>query len=252
MGMANFDTFFDQWAPHWWNNHQRNPFALLHQFNVIRLDYLMMIIKDQWMNALTPQDDFSMLDIGCGAGMLCEPLARTIKHTFKGDVRIVGIDESKQSIAIATQRCIDQELNITYHHTTLDDFSSNHDQFDVVVASEVVEHVEDLRTFLRQMVKKIKPHGLLFITTLNRSLWSYITAITLAQHLLRFVPPKTHDWNLFIKPKELTKHLQSLSVEVMDMQPVQFHLLSRSFSYGHHGLTWPIDRVVNYMMVGKV
>ena len=201
---------FSKIAEDWWN--PEGKFKPLHQFNPERIKY----IKDNTVkhfnltNKDKPFKNLNILDIGCGGGLLSEPMTR-----LGGNV--TGIDASEKNIISAKIHAKQNNLNISYFCNSPENFKSNK-KFDLVLNMEIVEHVEDVNLFIKKSSELLKKNGLMFVATLNRTLKSYIFAIIGAEYILRWLPIGTHEWNKFLTPEELTNFGQknSLSVEKID------------------------------------
>ena len=269
----NPSDFFDQFAPHWWPTSSNNTpgfvkndkifstsMELLHDFNRIRLDYIWTMTRDLMASRddnvmktkkVNPSSSLRVLDIGCAGGILCEPLARAGPLQWGQPVELVGIDPSLPSIVVAEKRAVDQGLPITYINTNLEHLDPSINDFDLIIASEVIEHVINYRDFIALLHHRLAPNGVVFVSTLNRSPWSYIGAIMMAQGLLGWVPSKTHQWKAFVTPKELGCALEEEGVKVVDTQPFDLNPLTRQFRYGYRLGSKLIDKTINYMVCGK-
>ena len=193
---------FEGLAKEWWD--ERGKFRGLHAFNPARLAFIVAEVqqwRDRHSQSFRPLDGLSVLDIGCGGGILSEPLAR-----LGGTV--TGIDPVEESIGVATVHAKKQGLIIAYRAASAETLASEQRIFDVVVASEVIEHVADTASFLKTCRALCKPGGLLIVSTLNRTSKSYGLAIVAAERILGLAPKGTHDWKKFIKPEELDSALQ--------------------------------------------
>lgn len=188
---------FDRLAADWWN--PKGSMAPLHRLNPVRLAY----IRDQAAArfgfeaaSLTPLAGKTVLDIGCGAGLLSEPMARL-------GASVVGIDPAPASIAVARRHAEDAGLAVDYRRAELSDLLAEGAHFNLVLASEVVEHVPDVKRFVADCCRAVAPGGLLVMSTLNRTLKSFALAIVGAEYVLRWLPRGTHDWEKFVRPNEL-------------------------------------------------
>ena len=188
---------FSKIAAEWWN--PKGKFAVLHVFNPVRLAY----IKEQ-VTARFARDPYDrrpfqglrFLDIGCGGGLLTEPMARL-------GAEIIGVDPSEKNIATASVHAEEQDLAIDYRATTAEDLAERGESFDVILNMEVIEHVADPSAFVQTCARLLKPNGLIFIATLNRTLKSFGLAIIGAEYILGWLPRGTHQWEKFITPDEL-------------------------------------------------
>ena len=190
---------FSKIANEWWN--PEGKFKPLHKFNPIRIDYLKkniikhFDIKNEKNNK--PLNGVSILDIGCGGGLLSEPM-------FRLGAKVTGIDASEKNIKIAKFHSKKQNLKINYLCTSPDNMKGN-EKFDVILNMEIVEHVDNLELFLKKSSSHLKKNGIMFIATLNKTLKSYVFAIVGAEYILRWLPIGTHEWEKFVTPKYLNK-----------------------------------------------
>src|SRR6478735_9296563 len=212
---------FARIADEWWD--PRGKFAPLHQLNPVRLGFIRDRIASHWQrDALSdrPLEGLSVLDIGCGGGLLCEPLARL-------GGQVTGIDAADRNIATARVHAAGQGLAIDYRVTTAEAMAESGAQFDIVLALEIVEHVADVDLFLRSCGRMVKPGGLLFLSTLNRTAKAWMLAIAGAEYVLGWLPRGTHDWKKFLKPSEVVNSLRSGGIETQEIVGVVYSPLSR-------------------------
>ena len=223
---------FNKIAEEWWN--PNGKFKPLHKFNPIRIKYIKEnIIKDFNITSnYMPLNGINILDIGCGGGLLSEPLARL-------GADVVGIDASKKNIEIAKHHLKKSDLNIRYYDTSPENFSYKK-KFDVILNMEIVEHVEDIPEFINQSAKFLKVNGIMFIATLNQTLKSYVFAIIGAEYVLRWLPIGTHDWNKFVKPEKLEKICNNNSLELKKIDGVKFNPILNKWKISN-------DKSVNYI-----
>ena len=226
---------FSKLAREWWD--PNGKFKPLHKFNPVRLDY----IKKSILKKLKKRDDtylknVKILDIGCGGGLLCEPLTRL-------GAQVVGIDASNKNIKIAKIHAKKSGLKINYYCTTPENFNYK-EKFDVVLNMEIVEHVEDVNLFLKESSKFLKKNGIMFIATLNKTLKSYFFAILGAEYVLRWLPIGTHDWNMFVKPSDLVEICKKNSLMLEEILGVKYNIISRDWELS-------TDNNVNYMALFK-
>lgn len=227
---------FEGLAKEWWD--ERGKFRGLHAFNPARLTFIVAEIqnwRDQQNQSFRPLAGLSVLDIGCGGGILSEPLAR-----LGGSV--TGIDPVEESIGVATLHAKKQGLAVTYRAATAETLASEGRTFDVVVASEVIEHVASVSSFLKTCRALCKPRGLLIMSTLNRTSKSYALAIVTAEHILGLAPKGTHDWNKFIKPAELETNLKEAGFEIGRLSGIVFKPLMGVWSLSDR------DFSINYIL----
>ena len=227
---------FSKIAEDWWN--PEGKFKPLHQFNPERIKY----IKDNTIkhfnltNKDKPFKNLNILDIGCGGGLLSEPMSR-----LGGNV--TGIDASEKNIISAKIHAKQNNLNISYFCNSPENFKSNK-KFDLVLNMEIVEHVEDVNFFIKKSSELLKKNGLMFVATLNRTLKSYILAIIGAEYILRWLPIGTHEWNKFLTPEELTNFGQKNSLLVEKIDGMVFNPLTNRWNVSQ-------DCAVNYIIKFK-
>jgi len=223
---------FSKIAEEWWN--PNGKFKPLHKFNPIRIEYIKNnIIKDFNISSNhKPLKGISILDIGCGGGLLSEPLARL-------GAEVVGIDASKKNIDIAKHHLKKSNLKIEYYDRSPENFNYEK-KFDVILNMEIVEHVEDIPKFINQSTKFLKNNGLMFIATLNKTLKSYVFAIIGAEYILRWLPIGTHDWNKFVKPENLEDICNKNSLKLKSIDGVKFNPILNKWKLSN-------DKSVNYI-----
>jgi len=230
---------FSRIADEWWD--PRGKFAPLHRLNPVRLGYIRDRASAHWQrDALsgTPLQGLSLLDIGCGGGLICEPMARL-------GARVTGIDAAERNIAIASAHSSGQELAIDYRATSAERLAGSGAQFDIVLALEIVEHVSDVDLFLECCGRLVKPGGLLFLSTLNRTAKAWALAVAGAEYVLRWLPRGTHDWRKFLKPSEVVRSLGAGGIDAREIVGVVYNPLSRAWSLDKRDLD------VNYMLYGS-
>jgi len=227
---------FSKIAEDWWN--PEGKFKPLHQFNPERIKYIRdnTIKHFNLTNKDKPFKNLNILDIGCGGGLLSEPMSR-----LGGNV--TGIDASEKNIISAKIHAKQNNLNISYFCNSPENFKSNK-KFDLVLNMEIVEHVEDVNFFIKKSSELLKKNGLMFVATLNRTLKSYIFAIIGAEYILRWLPIGTHEWNKFLTPEELTNFGRKNSLLVQNIDGMVFNPLSNR---------WKVSRdcAVNYIIKFK-
>ena len=212
---------FSDIAEEWWD--VKGKFKPLHLFNPIRIEYIIEKIKRHFKINNNQNDvlkSLKILDIGCGGGLISEPMARL------GGM-VTGIDASKKNIKVADLHAKKNNLKIRYLNKSPENFEE-YEKFDVILNLEIVEHVEYLKLYIRSFNQLLKKNGIMFTATLNRTFISYIKAIIGAEYILRWLPIGTHDWNKFIKPEELEKTLQNYNFKTLDITGLEFNpLLSK-------------------------
>jgi 2-polyprenyl-6-hydroxyphenyl methylase/3-demethylubiquinone-9 3-methyltransferase len=229
---------FSRIAEEWWD--PAGKFAPLHQLNPVRIGYIRDRAATHWQrNALSgsPLKGLDLLDIGCGGGLLSEPMARL-------GATVTGIDAAERNIATASLHADGQGLAIDYRATTAESLAEAGRKFDIVLALEIVEHVADVDLFLRTCGGLVKPGGMLFLSTLNRTAKSWALAIVGAEYVLRWLPRGTHDWKKFLKPSEVVRGLRNGEVDAQEIVGVVYSPLSRAWSLNKGDLD------VNYMLYG--
>lgn len=226
---------FSAQAAHWWD--PNGPFRPLHKFNPARLAYirdqLCTYFKRDWRSR-TPLNGLRLLDIGCGGGLVCEPMSRL-------GAEIVGADASDENIGAARAHAQAQGLNIDYRHLTAEQLADAKECFDIVLNLEVIEHVADRSAFLQACAQLLKPGGIMVLATLNRTLKAYGLAVVGAEYVLGWLPRGTHDWNKFITPEELTALLAEQGLSVTSRTGVSYQILTDRWALG-------TDLDVNYML----
>ena len=213
---------FSAIAEEWWN--VNGKFKPLHMFNPIRIEYILETTKDHFNikdNFNEPLKNLRVLDIGCGGGLMSEPITRL-------GGKVTGIDASEKNIKVAQLHAEKNNLKINYLNKSpenLDDI----EKYDVILNLEIVEHVEDLQLYLKSCSRLLKKNGIMFTATLNRTFTSFIKAILGAEYVLRWLPIGTHDWNKFVKPEELESLITSLNFQIKDIKGLEFKPISRKW-----------------------
>ena len=227
---------FSRIAAEWWS--PDGAFKPLHRFNPIRIAYIREKICSHFaLDAAQtkPFTGLSLLDIGCGGGLLCEPMTRL-------GASVTGIDASEKNIAVASLHANESGLEITYQATTAESLAETEQRFDIVLSMEVVEHVDDLPLFIKSATALLKPNGILFCATLNRTAKSFAFAIVGAEYVLRWLPIGTHDWKKFVKPSELGKLIIQNNRRVQALDGMTLNPLRQTWAQTN-------DVAVNYVMV---
>ena len=207
---------FSKLADEWWD--VNGKFKPLHMFNPIRIEYILEEISKHFKLNRSKKlllKNLEILDIGCGGGLISEPMAR-----LGGN--ITGIDASEKNIKVASLHSKENNLKITYLNKSPEQLDEK-EKFDIILNLEVVEHVDNLDLYLASCYSLLKKNGLMFTATLNRTLTSYLKAIIGAEYILRSLPIGTHDWNKFIKPEELQKMLANKDFSTKDLKGLKFN-----------------------------
>jgi len=208
---------FSKMATEWWD--PKGKFKPLHKFNPIRIKYIKEnIINDfKLKNKTKPLDKIDILDIGCGGGLLSEPMQRL-------GASVTGIDASIKNIKIAKLHAKKNKLKINYLCSSPEKLKINK-KFDVILNMEIVEHVEDVEFFLNSCSKLLKKNGLMFVATINKTLKSYMFAIVGAEYVLKWLPIGTHEWEKFVKPEDLKKILKKKSLVLNSLDGMNFNII---------------------------
>jgi len=212
---------FSKIAAEWWN--PNGKFKPLHKFNPIRIKYIRdnIVKKFNLKSSSKPLKNISILDIGCGGGLLSEPMSRM-------GAKVVGIDASKKNINVAKYHAKRNKLKIDYICSYPENLKKNK-RFDVILNMEIVEHVEDLKLFIKETSKLLKKDGLMFIATLNKTLKSYAFAIVGAEYILRWLPIGTHEWEKFVEPEKLIKLGKENKLKLESLDGVKFNVVSNQW-----------------------
>ena len=224
-------------ADEWWDINGK--FKPLHMFNPTRIEYILDIslthLKVDKSKNL-PLKNLKILDIGCGGGLISEPMSRL-------GAEVTAIDASDKNIKVAKLHATKNNLNINYLKTEPENLKFKN-EFDIILNLEVVEHVEDLDLYLRSCFSLLKPNGIMFTATINRTLTSYVKAIVGAEYILRWLPIGTHDWNKFVKPEELEKKLIDLKFSIKNLTGLSFNPFFQKWKRTQ-------DVSVNYILVAE-
>jgi 2-polyprenyl-6-hydroxyphenyl methylase/3-demethylubiquinone-9 3-methyltransferase len=227
---------FSKIAEEWWN--PEGKFKPLHNFNPIRIKY----IKENIIKGFNikpsdrPLKKINLLDIGCGGGLLSEPMCRM-------GANVVGIDASKKNIEVAKFHARKNELKINYKVASPEKLKTKI-KFDVILNMEIVEHVENIDFFIKESSKLLKKNGIMFVATLNKTLKSYVFAIIGAEYVLKWLPIGTHDWEKFVKPEDLIKISKKNNLSLKKLNGMKFNILDNSWKISN-------DTSVNYIVKFK-
>ena len=223
---------FSKIAEEWWN--PSGKFKPLHKFNPIRISY----IKNNIIKTLKitdknkPLKKVKILDVGCGGGLLSEPMCRM-------GADVTAIDASKKNIEVAKIHAKKDKLKIKYICTSPDNYKTDI-KYDVILNMEIVEHVEDINVFIKSCSKLLKKNGIMFVATLNKTLKSYLFAILGAEYFLRWLPIGTHDWEKFVKPEDLIDILKKNNLRLDELHGMKFNLIKDQWNLSS-------DKSVNYI-----
>ncbi len=225
---TNEIAHFTKDSAHWWN--LDGPFAPLHKMNPVRMSYILDQIRLHYPSRKIT--DINVIDIGCGGGLACEPLARL-------GANVTGVDADEQAIEVAQKHAISGSLDIRYINGASEDIKK---QYDVVLALEIIEHVKDPAEFVSQCEQLVKPGGLLIMSTLNRTIKSMLGGVIAAEYVLKWVPQGTHDWKKFIKPSELSRMLRAQNMSVQRVSGICYNPIEDQFALNQNNLS------INYLL----
>ncbi len=215
---------FDDLASRWWD--KNGEFKALHEMNPIRLNFI---------NAGSSLKDKTVLDIGCGGGILRESMAKSGSH-------VCGIDMGKAPLSVARLHALEEELEIDYQQSTAEDFARQHAaSYDIITCMEMLEHVPDPASIVNACFELCKPGGSVYFSTINRNPKSYALAIIGAEYIMKMLPKGTHDYSKFIRPSELDEWAQQAGLELLDIGGIDYNPVTRLFHRAHN-----VD--VNYMV----
>jgi 2-polyprenyl-6-hydroxyphenyl methylase / 3-demethylubiquinone-9 3-methyltransferase len=223
---------FSKMASEWWD--PKGKFKPLHKFNPIRIKYIKEnIINDfKLKNKKKPLEKINILDIGCGGGLLSEPMQRL-------GANVTGIDASSKNIKIAKLHAKKNKLNIRYLCSSPEKMKIAK-KFDVILNMEIVEHVEDIQFFLKSSSKLLKKNGLMFVATINKTFKSYVFAIVGAEYILRWLPIGTHEWEKFVKPNDLKNILKDNNLVLNRLDGMHFNMIKDEWNISK-------DTSINYI-----
>lgn len=229
---------FSRLSGQWWEPH--GPFRALHKFNAVRVGYIRDRVAAHLGRDPAQPDSLAglrMLDIGCGGGILSEALARL-------GATVVGADPAQSNIAVAQHHASQVGLSIDYRGTTAEALARTGETFDVILAMEVIEHVADVGLFVEQTAAMVRPGGLMFVATFNRTFKSFALGIVAAEYILRWVPRGTHQWKKFVTPEELAIAIERSGLRLNDKTGVTYKILT-------HRWRLAADMNVNYFAVAE-
>jgi len=226
---------FSEMASEWWN--PNGKFAPLHKFNPVRQEYLVDKIKNHFSiltNGSYPFKNLNLLDVGCGGGLITEPMTRL-------GAKVTGIDASEKNINVAKFHAEQMNLKINYLCATPEKLN---EQFDVILCLEIIEHVADVDLFIKSCAKLLKKNGIIFFATLNRTAKSFLFAIVGAEYILNWLPKGTHDWNKFLKPNEIITASANYQLTLKETVGFKFNIFLREWQKSR-------DTDVNYAVSFK-
>lgn len=223
---------FSSQAQEWWN--PEGSFRALHDLMPLRLNY----VREQASSVRHPLHGLSILDVGCGGGLMAEAMARE-------GAKVTAIDASAAAIKVAQEHAAQGGLAIDYRESTVETLLKEGKTYDVIVAFEIVEHVANLKSFMKATAALLKPDGVLLIATMNRTKRSFLLGVVAAEYILGWVPAGTHDWDKFVKPSEMVALWQPLGITAMDVTGLVYRPFLRKFEFCKG------NAAVNYFMAGK-
>lgn len=222
---------FDRIATDWWD--PDGLFKPLHQMNPLRLGYIRDRVTDHFRleaDTVEPFDGLRFVDVGCGGGLLSEPVCRL-------GAQVTGIDAGSEGIAVAKAHAGAIGLDIDYRVKTAEELAADDARFDVVLALEIIEHVADTNTFLDALADLVAPGGMVFVSTLNRTRISYLKAIVAGEYVLRWLPRGTHDWHKFVRPSELAALCRSAGLSIQDVSGMVYNPVAGRWSLSRRDLS---------------
>ena len=210
---------FEKNADQWWK--PSGDFKPLHELTPTRLEYIINLTKNHFK--LDSINNLKALDIGCGGGLISEPLARL-------KAKVTGIDASEININIAKNHAIESNLEIDYRAILAEDLEKTQEKYDLILALEIIEHVENIEFFVETCCKLLAPNGLLIFSTINQTIKSFLESIVAAEYILRWVPKGTHQWSKFVKPSQINKYASKQNMQLIEMKGLSYSPISRNWS----------------------
>lgn len=218
---------FEPLAKEWWD--KEGEFKILHQINPIRLSYIMDTIRSHFnINEVEYSAlKLNILDVGCGGGLVSAGLAQYL-HNLKGST-ITGIDALQSNIDIATTYAQEQNFSIKYLKSTVEELITDNKQYEIVLCLEVIEHVDNIADFIKNLSNLVKPNGMIIISTINRTLKAYMLAIIMAEYFLHWVTKGTHDYHKFLKPSEIYSMFNKNNIALKALKGLSYNLLNQEW-----------------------
>jgi 2-polyprenyl-6-hydroxyphenyl methylase / 3-demethylubiquinone-9 3-methyltransferase len=210
---------FEKMANQWWD--LGGDFKPLHELTPSRLEYITSLTKNHFK--IESLKDIKTLDIGCGGGLISEPLTRL-------GANVTGIDASEINIEVAKKHALESNLEINYQAILAETLEKTQEKYDLILALEIIEHVENIEYFIETCCKLLAPNGLLIFSTINQTVKSFLQSIVAAEYILRWVPQGTHQWSKFVKPSQINKHAISQNMQLIGMKGLSYHPISRTWN----------------------
>lgn len=209
---------FEQMAKDWWNPYGK--FKPLHDLTPLRLEYIIETTKKHFgFNSL---ENLKVLDIGCGGGLVAEPIARL-------NANVTGIDASIINIDIAKNHANSSDLIINYQQILAEELVTTENKYQLILALEVIEHVENIELFIKTCCQLLEPGGIIIFSTINKSIPSFFKSIVAAEYILRWLPIGTHNWSKFVKPSTIANYTESFNLELFNLQGISYSLISNTW-----------------------
>jgi 2-polyprenyl-6-hydroxyphenyl methylase/3-demethylubiquinone-9 3-methyltransferase len=211
---------FSKLSEKWWD--EDGEFKILHEITPVRISYFKEKIIQHFNldpKSLTPFENLKLIDVGCGGGLVSQPMAKL-------GASVTAIDASAENIHTAINH---NRNKVDYQHTTIEEIAKTDQKYDCVLAIEIIEHVANLDQFIKSCASVLAPGGTMIISTINQNIKSYLKAIIVAEYILKWVPTDTHDWQKFIKPSNLANHLRDNKMKIIELKGLNYNLISRDW-----------------------
>lgn len=227
---------FAAMADEWWD--ESGKFKPLHIFNPVRIKYIKEIVCKHFgiEKTSSPFEGLELLDVGCGGGLISEPMCRL-------GANVTAIDASEKNIKIASVHSEKMNLDINYKFASVEELAQKKKKYDVILSLEVLEHVNNVEEFIEKCTSLLAPSGIIFFATLNKTIKSYMAAIVGAEYILRWLPKGTHDWKKFMRPSQISNILSHNQVTVENVQGISYNPFANSWHLSN-------DTSINYIICG--
>lgn len=224
---TSIDTFelnkFKKTSKEWWD--KKGEFSILHKINPIRIEYITKKIKKHFSiskESEIPLSKLNLIDIGCGGGLVCVPMSKL-------GVNVTGLDINESNIIAASEYAKHTDFKINYIKQTIEEHRISQNKYDIILCLEVIEHVANPNIFVKNLVKLLKPGGMIIISTINRTIKSYLLAIVMAEYVLRWIPQNTHHYSKLIKPSEIKHMLNPYKMRLKELKGLSYDLSSQNW-----------------------